>query len=120
MAEQRIKVYYGDQIRRFSVVKTTSFLELLSIFKQIIPQAFEREVNFSYQDEEKEWVVFSTDTEWNDIIKHCTVEVLYIQIKNSKEKPSTTIPIKKTRRKESNCWIIKRKKRRIKRYEKRN
>jgi len=67
----RVKVYFGDEIRSVTIPEDTSLLEFLQLLKNVCPQKFENENPvFMYQDDEGDWVTFTTDTEWQEALKY--------------------------------------------------
>eukprot|EP01080_Neovahlkampfia_damariscottae_P008860 gene8860-809_t len=98
----RVKLYYGENIRRFTISTTTKYEEILEIVKGFCPKKFEGNKTpvFQYLDEEDDYVTFTTEVEWNEAILHHNVsEVLRLKMKGDKKveqkktkKTSSAIP----------------------------
>ncbi|KAL0491080.1 sequestosome [Acrasis kona] len=88
-----LKVYFNNLIRRFQIENDLTYDKL----EQQVRAAFgmEREATcyeWQYEDEEKEWVSFSSDREWKDALHFFTLgseTILRIRIN---EKPQTERP----------------------------
>src|SRR5690554_3496431 len=67
----RVKVYFTDEIRSVTIPEETSLIEFLQILKNVCPQKFENENPvFMYQDDEGDWVTFTTEVEWQEALKY--------------------------------------------------
>lgn len=67
----RVKVYFTDEIRSVTIPEETSLIEFLQILKNVCPQKFETENPvFMYQDDEGDWVTFTTEVEWQEALKY--------------------------------------------------
>jgi hypothetical protein len=65
------KLYFADQIRRFTLAKTTDFSTFIGIIKEFYPRLVkdDRLPILKYEDEEGEFVTFSTELEWIEALK---------------------------------------------------
>jgi hypothetical protein len=86
------KVYYRDQIRRFTLTRSTDFKTFVSYVSDLY-QTFGEFPVFKYQDSEEEYVTFSTDGEWKEVLKQ-NFEILRIVIEDGKKMKSCTFDIR--------------------------
>jgi hypothetical protein len=99
MSEIRTKLYYQDQIRRFTIAKKTDFKAFLAIVGEFYPRLVkeDRVPILKYEDEEKEFVTFSTEIEWQELLKQ-DFKILRIRLEKKKarvhEKKDSEIPTK--------------------------
>eukprot|EP01125_Pyxidicula_operculata_P008946 TRINITY_DN2954_c0_g1_i2.p2 TRINITY_DN2954_c0_g1~~TRINITY_DN2954_c0_g1_i2.p2 ORF type:complete len:294 (-),score=66.23 TRINITY_DN2954_c0_g1_i2:34-915(-) len=58
-----IKLFYGEEVRRFTVPTTSSFSQLLTKCKEILSIPETLDVVLKYMDSDKDYITFSTDEE---------------------------------------------------------
>ncbi|KAJ3424365.1 hypothetical protein M0812_29085 [Anaeramoeba flamelloides] len=65
-----IKVYYDEDCRRFSVSENITYNEFCNLLEEILSVEFKKDqCALRYQDEEDEFIFFSTDLELSEAIK---------------------------------------------------
>jgi hypothetical protein len=97
----RVKLYYGDHIRRFTITNETKFDELMKTIEAFCPKKFEGKVPvFQYLDDEQDYVRFSTEAEWKEALTyHDVSQVLRLKIKEKKdEKKKEKVPVPKPKK----------------------
>jgi len=85
MSQVRVKVYHQDQIRRFTINTSTDLKTFKSVIEEFYPKISQITPVFKYEDEEGEFITFSTEMEWTDALKQ-NVDVLRIYVEEIKEK----------------------------------
>jgi hypothetical protein len=86
------KVYYRDQIRRFTLTRSTDFKTFVSYVSDLY-QTLDVNPIFKYEDEEKEYVTFSTESEWKEVLKQ-NFEILRIVIEDGKKAKKNSLEIR--------------------------
>lgn len=107
--KQRVKVYFqdnqGEEVRRFSLnTKSITLKDFVLILMECRSDIFPRNyhhwnqvLQFSYQDDENDWVTFSTEMEWKEALEVQplnSIMRLKVSLKPSKKSPlNDDIPI---------------------------
>jgi len=94
--EIRVKVYYKDQIRRFTITTTTDFQAFLNTIVELYPTVAEFTPRLTYEDEDGEYITFSTELEWKEALKQ-KVAVLRVNV----------VDPKKLKKEEKKCRDVK-------------
>lgn len=66
---KKIKVYFKNQIKRFSVSNRTSYSDLIKILENLFIDLKVEHQELLYKDQDNEWVSFNTQLEWNEAIE---------------------------------------------------
>lgn len=75
----RIKIHYGETIRRFSINKNLSFSQFDNLVKNKFKLNKNCKLQYKYVDNEKDEICCDSEMEWNEA-KNCNVELLHIKV----------------------------------------